>query len=105
MSILILIIVLISTSVLAQEGEHSYTPKNGFVPDSKTAIAIAIAVLSPIYGRDTIEKERPFKATLENGVWFVEGSLPWAWLGAVGGVAEAEISQKDTRILRVSHSK
>lgn len=99
---------LLATTVLAltagaAAGEpHSYVPPEGFVPDAKTAIAIATAVWGPIYGEAKIQGERPFKATLDHGVWFVEGSLPFGWMG---GVAEAEIAQTDGRILRVSHGK
>jgi hypothetical protein len=52
---------------------HSYVPKEGFVPNEKTAIRIAKAVLGPIYGEDQIAKERPFAATLKGGVWTIEG--------------------------------
>jgi len=44
-------------------------PKAGFVPDEKTAIAIAVAVWTPIYGEKNIQKEKPFKAVLKDGVW------------------------------------
>ena len=87
---------------LAAETEHNFKPKDGFVPDEKTAIAIAVAVWSPIYGEDKIQGEKPFKATLKNGVWRVEGTLP---NGYIGGVAVAEISKDDARILRVSHGQ
>ena len=87
---------------LAAETEHNFKPKDGFVPDEKTAIAIAVAVWSPIYGEDKIQGEKPFKATLKNGVWRVEGTLP---NGYAGGVAVAEISKEDARILRVSHGQ
>jgi len=54
-----------------------FVPKNGFVPDEKTAVAVAEAILSPIYGQDQIVHERPFHAELDgNDVWKVEGSLP-----------------------------
>jgi hypothetical protein len=56
----------------------------------------------PIYGRDEIEKEKPYKTVLRDGIWYVSGSLP---AGYVGGVAEAEIAKDDGRILRVSHGK
>jgi hypothetical protein len=82
--------------------KHSYIPQNGFVPDSATAVRIAVAVWSPIYGADQIASERPFDAVLQNGVWTVTGSLP---RGHVGGVALAEIAKVDARIIRVSHGK
>ena len=52
--------------------------------------------------RRAIAQKKPFHATLKDGIWMVEGSLPKGW---VGGVPEAEIAQKDGRILRVSHGK
>jgi NTF2 fold immunity protein len=88
--------------VLAAEPKHSYMPAGGYVPDATTAIKIAVAVWEPIYGRDHIAQKKPFHATLKNGIWTVEGSLPKGWLG---GVPEAEIAQKDGRILRISHGR
>jgi len=81
---------------------HSYTPPNGFVPDSITAVRIAVAVWIPIYGESHIRGEAPFDARLRDSVWTVEGSLP---RDHVGGVAVAEIARRDGRILRVSHGK
>ncbi len=87
----------------AQAPKHNYVPPNGYVPDAKTAMQIAVAVWSPIYGTKKIQGEKPFKAKLVNGVWIVEGSLPPKY--TVGGVAVAEISKRDGRILRVSHGR
>jgi len=84
------------------EGKHNYKPKEGYVPDEKTAIRIAVAVWIPIYGEKQIEKEKPYQAKLDKGVWIVEGSLPE---GMTGGVAIAEITKGDGCILRVSHGK
>jgi hypothetical protein len=86
---------------------HSYQPPNGYVSDEKTAIAIADAILLPIYGSEQLSKEKPLVAELKNGVWFVSGSLPKPPEGSlsVGGTAEVEISQRDGRILRVSHGE
>ena len=89
--------------VRAQRAQpHSYTPPNGFVPDSITAVRIAVAVWSPIYGESQIRGEAPYHARLSDSIWTVEGSLP---RGYVGGVAVAEIAKRDGRILRVSHGK
>ena len=95
---------LVGISIIWAAGsrQHSYVPPGGFVPDEKTAIRIAVAVWSPIYGEEKIQTEKPFVGTLKNGVWTVHGSLPKGWLG---GVAIAEISKSDGRILRVSHGK
>jgi len=89
--------------VFADEPQkHSFKPKDGFVPDGKTAMQIAESVWIPIYGEDKIRNEKPFNAELMNGVWTVTGSLPKRF---VGGVALVEISRVDGCILRVSHGK
>ena len=81
---------------------HSYLPRQGFVPDSLTAVRIAVAVLGPIYGDSQIQGEAPFRAVLHGGVWTVAGTLP---PGMVGGVAIAELAKSDARVLRVAHGK
>ncbi len=81
---------------------HSYMPPEGYVPDSATAVRIAEAVWIPIYGERHIRRERPYGAMLRDSVWHVYGHLPANYLG---GVAVAEISKRDGRVLRVSHGK
>jgi len=39
--------------------DTSVRPKDGFVPDAKTAEKIAEAVLIPVYGEEQISRERP----------------------------------------------
>jgi hypothetical protein len=101
LSLFFVILVLIVTTADAEE--HSYVPKRGFVPDERTAVLIAEAVLSPIYGEERIANEKPFAAALKGDVWIVQGSLPAG--KNLGGVALAEISKADGRILRVTHGK
>lgn len=83
------------------EPKHNAMPKAGVVPNEATAIRIAVAVWEPIYGTDKIAAEKPFHAKLTDGVWTVEGSTKHQ----KGGVALAEISKADGRILRISHGK
>jgi NTF2 fold immunity protein len=80
----------------------SFKPVAGFVPTADVAIAIAVAIWGPIYGKERIEREMPFHARLVDGIWFVSGSLQ---PGYVGGVAEAQIAQLDGRVLGVLHGK
>ena len=80
----------------------TYMPPSGYVPDETTAITIAKAVWIPIYGKDRIESQAPFVATLVNGAWYIRGTLPEGYLG---GTAEAVISKRDGQILRVIHGK
>jgi len=97
--------------LLAFTNAQSYKPKDGYVPDSTTAVRVAEAVLIPVYGKEKIESERPFKATLENGVWTVTGTLHCSdGKGGVttdcdGGTAEVKLSKADGRVLRMIHYK
>lgn len=99
--LLLLMTLLIGLQAVGAE-RNSYVPPNGFVPDEKTAIDIAKAIWSPIYGEEKIKKEKPFHAVLSDNVWTVTGTLP---KGLKGGVAIVEIAKEDGRILYVSHGK
>jgi len=101
----ILVFCLITSPIILHAEEtqkHNYKPKEGYVPDEETAIKIAVAVWIPIYGKEEIESEKPYQATLKDGIWYVIGSLPEGWLG---GVAEVEISKDDGCIIRISHGE
>ena len=81
---------------------ETYFPE-WLVPDALTAGRIAEAVWIPIYGEARIAAEKPFAVVLKGEVWTVTGkALP---AGTVGGVAEADISKRDGRILRVIHGQ
>ncbi len=92
---------------------QGFKPPSGYVPDSATAVQIAEAVLSPIYGKEHIESERPFTATLKGDTWTVEGTLrcPDGKGGmrmsteCDGGVAVVKISKHNARILYMMHGK
>jgi uncharacterized protein YpmS len=101
-SILFSVIALPNISKTEENQKHNYKPKEGYVPNEETATKIAVAVWIPIYGKKTIEKEKPYKAVLKDGIWYVEGSLK---KGGIGGVAEAEISKETGCIIRISHGK
>jgi hypothetical protein len=91
----------IGTAALAED--QGYNPNNGFVPDAKTAVAIARAILVPIYGRQTIASEEPLVAARRGDLWIVRGSLHCGAPACVGGTAEVKLSAKDGRILHVTH--
>jgi hypothetical protein len=73
------------------------------VPDERTAIAIARAVLLPIAGEHTIANEEPLVARREGHVWIVAGTPPQLPPNYffVGGVSEIRLSAEDARILSV----
>lgn len=89
-------------AVPAFGADAGFEPSGGMVPNAETAVAIAVAVFKPIYGAEQIESQRPFHAQLNGEVWHVYGSLP---VNLLGGIAEAELSRKDGRIIRVWHGK
>ncbi len=98
----LLLVLLAAGPVNAQaHAPQGYVPPHGFVPDSATAVRIAIAVWIPIYGERQIMSEQPFHATLKNSVWTVSGSLPQG--ANQGGTARVRISKRDGRILFVIH--
>lgn len=97
-SIALTIALFIGASVYAQ----APAPKNGFIPDERTAISVAEAILSPIYGEKQIISERPFHATLNDGIWTVSGSLPQGWNG---GVATIRIDKKTGTVISYIHGK
>lgn len=76
---------------------ESYVPTKGMVPNKETAVRIADAVLTPIYGQTAVEYEKPYNVTLRRGIWIVKGK---AHPGA-GGNLLIEISKKTGCILRV----
>jgi NTF2 fold immunity protein len=103
---------LLSALVVSVVLPQSNPPKNGYVPDSKTAGKIAEAVLVPVYGEDVIRKERPFVAKLSGNVWTVEGTMYCEGRDGKltpgicsGGVAVVKLSKNDGRILFLAHYK
>lgn len=92
--------------LIAAAQAQSYVPKDGFVPDSATAVKIAEAVLIPAYGRDEVEGGGAYEVTFENGIWTVGWTLDCPEAKAttcVGGTAEVKLREADGRILKVIH--
>ncbi|MGH2524430.1 MAG: NTF2 fold immunity protein [Anaerolineales bacterium] len=96
----------------AQDLSHRYIPPRGFVPDSATAVRVAVAVWTPIFGEREIMSEAPFVATLTDSVWTVTGTLHSDHPGRIlvlggtvveGGRPLAKIAQFDGRILSVTY--
>jgi hypothetical protein len=84
--------------------EHPGRPPepSGEVIVSNAAVAITIheAIASAAYGREIIEKERPFHAVRVGDFWWVCGSMPEGFLG---GVAISVIRARDGQVMRLSH--
>ena len=95
-----LIVLYLAIPLAAQPG---YVPRAGFVPDAATAIAVARAVLIPIYGAPNIRAEEPLVAKRDRDVWTVTGTMQCH--NCLGGVAEIKISAKDGHVLHVIHGQ
>ena len=85
-----------------QSTPHSFVPESGFVPDAETAVAVATAVAARIYGKDMIDRQRPYGASLEGDTWTVVGSMP---AGSLGGAFEVQLSRSTGKILHVTHAR
>ncbi|MES2076418.1 MAG: NTF2 fold immunity protein [Pseudomonadota bacterium] len=83
-------------------GEPRFPSQTALVPDAKTAIAIAVAIWAPLYGKEKIESEQPYNAELRQDNWTVTGTLSPHFLG---GVAKVVIAKSDARVILVEHGK
>jgi hypothetical protein len=81
--------------------QKAVVPKSGYVPDSGTAVAIATAVLAPIYGKSIAASEKPWHAGLKGGVWTVVGTFNGKGNGGEGIV---QIDKKTGAIIFVTHT-
>jgi hypothetical protein len=91
---------------------NGFKPEGGFVPNSETAVKIAEAVLLPVYGKEKLESERPFKADLKGGTRIVSGTLYCSdgmggrtETGCRGGAATVGISKADARIVSMTFGR
>jgi hypothetical protein len=79
---------------------YSHEPTNGIASSERIAKDVAFAYLKGIYPND--RHLRPMTATLSNGVWTVNGTLP---KGSIGGVAGLTLCQSNGRVLEIAHGK
>lgn len=83
------------------ETSHSFHPRDGFVPNKDTAVAIAYAVALPVYGIEELNREKPFRAELKGGQWIVLGTLH---KNTSGGTLVVQIDQASGAITYLGHS-
>jgi hypothetical protein len=73
-------------------------PKGGFVPDEKTSIRVAEAILPPICGEECVLHQGPFSVTLAKGVWIVSGAPPKEGTRG-GGAVEIRIDRRTGAVI------
>jgi hypothetical protein len=72
------------------------------VPTAAVAEAIHSAVAGAVYGRDQIEKQRPFRAVRSGEFWVVYGYLP---PDTLGGVAVTVLRASNGEIIWIMHGQ
>jgi hypothetical protein len=93
---LIFAIVVLSSQILFSAA--SIEPQKEYVPNEKTAIRVAEAILEPIYGEKFVKKGRPYKALLMDGeVWLVESNSS----KRTGAIVVIEIQKSDCKVLKM----
>jgi hypothetical protein len=80
----------------------TYRPAAGYVPDSETAVAVAVAILKPVYGEAKVDSEKPWHTGLKDGVWTVVGTFQGP---GVGGSAVIQLDKKTGAVLFLGHTQ
>ena len=89
----------LSSASLAQSVPKIFECNGGVVADKETAIRIAEAILSPVYGEKAIRGQRPYQVTLKDGKWTVDGTVAPDF----GGRFHIVILQSDGRVLEIGY--
>jgi NTF2 fold immunity protein len=93
----------LSSASLAQNVPKIFECNGGVVADEETAIRIAEAILSPVYGEKAIREQQPYQVTLKDGKWTVDGTA--APPGHFGGRFHIVILQVDGRVLEIGYGR
>jgi hypothetical protein len=83
-----------------REPHHRVLSHAGLISSESIAKDVAYSYLKAVYPDDRYL--RPMTATLSNGVWTVNGTLPKAMLGGVAGIA---LCQSNGRVLEIAHGR
>lgn len=98
----LLILVTITAAAGTGDSRKQPLPKDGVIPDAATAVKIAEAIFTPIFGTETVAKYQPYTAQLKDEVWTVYGTLK---PGARGGTPQLTIQKTDGKVIEVWFSQ
>jgi hypothetical protein len=87
-------------NAMADDSGRSYS--DTLIKNSESAISIAETILASVYGKAVINSEKPFECYLIDGYWYLRGTLPKNYTGAV---FEMIMSAKDGRVVKLTHGK
>ncbi|WP_185290857.1 NTF2 fold immunity protein [Chryseobacterium lactis] len=84
--------------------EHKITEKSiNNTTDKEIALTLAEKKWKEVYGKSTINKQKPFVAEKKNDtIWIVHGTFPKP---TIGGVAYAEINVKTKKVIKYTHGE
>ena len=81
------------------DADYKLSPDT-LIRDKETAISLAELMLFKMYGKATINTEKPYECYLIDGYWFLRGTLPKNY---TADVFEMIISAKDSKIIKMTH--
>ncbi|MEN2489519.1 YbbC/YhhH family protein [Flavobacterium sp. B11] len=88
---------------LSKKSQHNVIDnKKLVIKDSVTAIKIVEPILFDIYGKEKIEKQRPYEIYLLKNYWVISGTLPENY---VGGTFLIIIDARNSKIIKITHGK
>ena len=76
---------------------EAWSTRIGYVPDIETATRVAEAVWLPVFGAETVESQKPFRAELLQDKWLVRGAVGTG----SGETLFVRIAKADCRILEM----
>ena len=80
-----------------------YNKSEGLIANDSMAVELSKLILFHIYGKEKIEKERPYQVRLFNDkVWYISGSMS---KDDEGGIFNIALRKDDGRVLLIVHSK
>lgn len=88
---------------LSKEKQHNVVNNETIIiKDSTSAIKITETILFDIYGKQNIEKQKPYEIYLLDKYWVISGTLPEDYKG---GTFLIIIDARNSRILKITHGK
>lgn len=71
--------------------------------DKEIAIVVAEKKWKEVYGKSSINKQKPFATEKKNdSIWIVRGTFPKP---TIGGVAYAEVNVKTKKVIKYTHGE
>ncbi len=72
------------------------------IPDAQTALDVALILAKKVYGKEQIEREKPYQVIKRGKYWTVGGSLPKY---SVGGVFIVTLKAENGKVVEFYHGK